>query len=134
LADQIRSTVRALKNGTGAKIIIVGPPPQWKKSPRYMAYTSSSGVPSLGTDPLAGSRLVPAELYDSTDKLLHELSVQEGVIYVSAIDNLCEQGRCISRVGDSPTDWIATDEVHLSKAGSEFFVARALSRIIVASK
>lgn len=129
LLTRIRDTLRDVKRDTGARLIVIGPPPRWRKSPRYTTYTNTTAGSPPQMEGSFDRDMQPAELYADTEYLLRKLSKDEGFAYVSLIDHLCQGDRCLARVGDSPTDWIATDEMHLSKAGSEFFMEKAFAEI-----
>lgn len=126
----IRYTLRELSRIKGARVVIIGPPPHWRKSPRRTAYEAATKEGSTENVSSAFPMLQPADLPKEIDGVLRRLSREENVDYISAIDILCEGENCISRVGDSPTDWIAWDDVHLSKAGAEFLVARMARSIL----
>jgi hypothetical protein len=109
------------------RILLIGPAPQWATSPQMTAYfywknstDKSKPVPILQK----------ANLLTSVDLSLRTLANSKNVQYVSAIDVLCDDSKCLSRVGDEPTDFIATDATHFSKSGSEYFIRSIKSKIL----
>ncbi len=124
IEQNLRHTIRVLIATTGAKIIVVGPPPDWNKSPRYTTYSQSKKDGTDAGEVFGLPALTPMKLELASDSALRQLAKQEGAVFVSLIDALCERGKCVTRVNDSPEGWIATDQMHLSKAGSEFAVTK----------
>jgi hypothetical protein len=49
---------------------------------------------------------------------------------VSALQELCKGNSCLSRVGDAPEDFIATDGAHFSPRGSAYFVKKIEARLL----
>lgn len=72
-------------------------------------------------------------ILNRTDRILKEISFENGVNYISPIDILCEQGSCIYQLGAKPSDLMSYDGQHVSKRGAEFFIDKIKSDIFFVS-
>ena len=119
LVQKLTETIVKIKNDLPASsIILIGPMPQWKISPQ------NDSLKNLRNDIILKEPDVmqKAIRFDDLDSLLMKTSFNLGVAYISAIKYLCTDEGCISRIGDAQLNWIGVDKIHLSKAGSEFFI------------
>lgn len=119
LVQKLTETIVKIKNDLPASsIILIGPLPQWRISPQ------NDSLKKLRNDIILKEPDVmqKAIRFDDLDSLLMKTSFNLGVTYISAIKYLCTDEGCISRIGDTHLNWIGVDRIHLSKAGSEFFI------------
>ena len=108
------------------QIVIIGPAPRWKESPQKVSYRflrtqigKSESVPEMQV----------AEQLRDIDVMLSTIAIQMNVDYVSITNELCSADKCLSRVGQTPQDFTAIDEGHLSKVGSEYLVNKIMTRL-----
>jgi hypothetical protein len=64
------------------------------------------------------------------DSDLAQLAEQLQVRYVSLFSILCEQERCLTRVGDSLIDLVVFDDSHLNAPASELVVGKMRGELI----
>lgn len=109
------------------RIIVIGPVPRWQGNPRTVALLQwqraldkTQNIPAY----------LPATLLRDVDALLADVAAQQGVEYISAIEELCKGDLCLARVGDNAEDYFAVDYAHFSKAGSEYFVRKIEARLL----
>lgn len=100
------------------RIVVVGPVPHWEGSPQKATYESWK---TSGNKWAPIPTRVKTVTQNQLDAALRSISSEHGVTYISAIDKLCNEKGCVSKVGDAPEDFIATDYGHLSKSGAEYF-------------
>jgi peptidoglycan/LPS O-acetylase OafA/YrhL len=115
--DNVAETVAALKQQTSARVVVLGPTPQWNRGlpnevlRHFMLYhrlipvRSTDAVSSNWYDAVMRARLVPA-----------------GAEYISAWDAMCNADGCLTRIGDSAGDIAVSDQVHLTEKGSVFLI------------
>jgi len=106
------------------RIVILGPVPMWKRTlPHSLVnyYRFHHAIP----DRLASGVSGPAE-----DLRTQAISKKAGVEYISAWHLLCNAEGCLTRIGPTAGDVVATDIVHLSEAGSGFLAAAVMRRLI----
>lgn len=119
--QKLTATIRELKQHLPkTRIILIGPVPRWQGSPQKVVlsdWRTSHDNYKLHTILQKAIRL------DDVDEMLEKISINNHVDFISAIDRLCNSEGCVSRVGEQPTDWIAVDYGHFSKAGSEYFIS-----------
>ncbi|NOT81341.1 MAG: acyltransferase [Gallionella sp.] len=112
-------------------IIIIGPYPKWQNSPRYVIYLNWLKAIDKTKSP---DLMQKATRLDDVDLILARISKNANVNYISAINVLCNKEGCISRVGESSSEYIAFDYAHFSKAGSIYFAEKIKPEIFSALK
>jgi SGNH domain (fused to AT3 domains) len=122
--DNVAETVTALKQQTGARVVVLGPVPVWKR-----------GLPNeVLRYFMLHHRLMPERSNraepDWTGALLRTKLVPLGADYISAWDAMCDADGCLTRIGGSAGDISASDQVHLTEKGSEFLINSILSRLL----
>jgi peptidoglycan/LPS O-acetylase OafA/YrhL len=122
--DNVAETVAALKQQTGARVVILGPVPVWKR-----------GLPNeVLRYFMLHHRLIPARSNraepDWAGAILRAKLVPLGADYISAWDAMCDADGCVTRIGDSAGDISASDQVHLTEKGSEFLINSILGRLL----
>ena len=123
--ERFKDTLRQLKARGIPRIVILGPVPRWKRTlPLAIvnAYRFQHASPERLAAGVSGA---------DDDLLMQQLSEAEGVEYISAWHALCNADGCLTRVGPTADDVVATDAIHLSEAGSRFLVKAIADRLLV---
>src|SRR5262249_44413367 len=117
--------VAALKRETGARVVMLGPEPIWKRGlPNevlryYMLHRAL--IPPRTNDE------VSSDWYDA--ELRSKLGAQ-GAEYISAWRVFCNAEGCLTRLGDRASDVTASDMIHLTEKGSTFLVRAVIDRVL----
>ena len=123
--DNVAETVAALKQQTGARVVVLGPVPVWKRGlpgevlryymlhHRLIPERSSQAVSSNWYDAIMRAKLLPS-----------------GAEFISASDALCNADGCLTRIGDTARDISASDQVHLTEKGSIFLVQSIIDALL----
>jgi peptidoglycan/LPS O-acetylase OafA/YrhL len=123
--DHVAETVAALKRQTGARVVVLGPVPFWKR-----------GLPNevlrywLLHHGLIPSRSREAEAKRDVDNRLRDAAVPAGAEFVSARDALCNAAGCLARLGDHASDITTSDQAHLTELASEFLIASIIDKVL----
>jgi peptidoglycan/LPS O-acetylase OafA/YrhL len=111
---KLGSTIAALRSAGVSRVVVLGPPPVWKRTLPHAIinhYRFAHELPDqLGTG-VSG----PAE-----DELMADFSRSAGVDFVSLRKVLCDQRQCLVRTPAGEV--IATDTIHLSPGGAKLVV------------
>jgi peptidoglycan/LPS O-acetylase OafA/YrhL len=122
--DGVAETVKALKQQTSARIIVLGAVPWWKR-----------GLPNeVLRYFMLHHRLIPersdrAEA-DSSDARLREKLAPLGVEFISVWDTMCNADGCLARIGDTAKDLSANDQVHLTEKASVFLIQSIIDQVL----
>ena len=122
--DGVAETVKALKQQTGARIIVLGSVPWWKR-----------GLPNeVLRYFMLHHRLIPersdrAEA-DSSGARLREKLVPLGAEFISVWDTMCNIDGCLARIGDTAKDISASDQVHLTEKASVFLIQSIIDQVL----
>lgn len=121
--DGIAATVAALRNTTGARIVVLGSVPWWKR-----------GLPNeVLRYYLLHHGLIPARSdraeRDGSDRILREKLVPSGAIFISVQDAMCNADGCLTRIGDSAADIAVSDQVHFTEKASAFLIESVIDRV-----
>ncbi|WP_333004784.1 acyltransferase family protein [Vibrio coralliilyticus] len=117
LNDYIEITNMAKENGINSKFILVGPVPQWKPSlPQAISIRHMNNNKVRFNDPYFVD-----DLFRIERKLKEKYSKSDDLIYISLLDELCNQSGCIAKVDNNNTP-IVWDYGHLSLQGSNYVV------------
>jgi len=122
--DNVAETVVALKAQTGARVVVLGSVPWWKR-----------GLPNeVMRHFMLHHELIPersnrAEA-DQSGARLREKLVPAGAEYISVWDAMCNADGCLARIGDSARDISASDQVHLTEKGSEFLIEAIIGPLL----
>ena len=122
--DGVAETVKALKQQTKARIIVLGSVPWWKR-----------GLPNeVLRYYMLHHRLIPerstrAEA-DSSGARLRAKLVPLGAEFISVWDTLCNAEGCLTRIGDTAKDLSASDQVHLTEKASVFLVQSIIGKVL----
>ncbi len=123
--DHVAETVVALKQQTGARVVVLGGVPAWRR-----------GLPSEVLHYfMLHRRLIPARSNvaaqsNGYDAVMRAKLVPLGAEFISASDALCNEEGCVTRIGDSAGDISTSDQVHLTEKGSEFLVNAIIDRLL----
>lgn len=122
--DKIAATVVALKQQTGARVVVLGSVPWWKR-----------GLPNeVLRHYMLQRKLIPERSDraepDQTAAALREKLAPTGAEFISAWDALCNTEGCLTRIGDSAGDISASDQIHLTEKGSAYLVESVLGRVL----
>jgi peptidoglycan/LPS O-acetylase OafA/YrhL len=121
--DGVAATVAAVKQQTGARVVVLGAVPWWKRGlpnevMRYfMLYHRLIPERSNRAEPDVSGATIRAKL------------APLGADYISVWDALCNTEGCLTRIGDAAGDIAASDEVHLTEKGSEFLIRTIIDRV-----
>jgi peptidoglycan/LPS O-acetylase OafA/YrhL len=122
--DDVAATVAALKQETGARVVVLGSVPWWKR-----------GLPNeVLRYFILNHRLIPersgrAEA-DGSGARLRDKLVPSGAEFISVWDVMCNADGCLTRIGDTASDISATDQVHLTEKGSVFLVQSIIDELL----
>ncbi len=123
--DNVAETVAALKSQTGARVVVLGHVPIWRRSlPSEVLHyfmLHHSLIPPRSSD------AVSSNWYDAD---LRAKLVPLGAEFVSAWDAMCNANGCLTRIGDAASDLSASDQVHLTEKGSVFLVQSIIGRVL----
>jgi hypothetical protein len=131
--DTLDRTVEAVRRVTDARIVVMGPVPQWDtRLPRVLfAYSSQhphQPVPTRTAFGLAGY------VWDF-ERTLRDRVGHAGAEYASAMDALCTPREgCLTIVSDGSDSLTAWDESHLTASGSIHLIAQLAPRILSAAR
>ncbi len=122
--DGVAETVKALKQQTKARIIVLGSVPWWKR-----------GLPNeVLRYFMLHHRLIPERsdraAADSSGARLREKLVPLGAEFISVWDTLCNADGCLTRIGDTAKDISASDQVHLTEKASVFLVQSIIGSVL----
>jgi hypothetical protein len=122
--DGVAETVAALKKQTGARVVILGSVPWWKR-----------GLPNeVLRYFMLHHRLIPERsdraAADSSGARLREKLVPLGAEFISVWDAMCNADGCLARIGDRAKDISASDQVHLTEKGSEFLIQSVIDQML----
>lgn len=123
--DKTAQTVAAVKRGTGARVVVLGPEPVWKR-----------GLPNeVLRYYLLHHRLIPARTNEGVsadwyDEPMRAELVPQGAEFISAWNVLCNADGCLARLGDRASDITASDTIHLTEKASIFLVQSIIDRVL----
>jgi hypothetical protein len=116
--------VAALKAQTGARVVVLGAVPWWKR-----------GLPNevlryfMLQRKLIPERSDRAER-DGTAAALREKLAPTGAEVISAWEALCNAQGCLTRVGEGAADISASDQIHLTEKGSAYLIESVIDRVL----
>jgi peptidoglycan/LPS O-acetylase OafA/YrhL len=122
--DHVAETVVALKQQTGARVVILGSIPWWKRGLqnevlRYFMLHHQL-IPERST------RAEP----NGSDAALRAKLTPLGAEFISAWDVLCDAQGCLTRIGERASDIVQSDQVHLTEKGSELLVRSIIDQVL----
>lgn len=126
--DHVAQTVDALRRETGARVVVLGGVPIWRR-----------GLPSeVLRHFLIHRALIPERWPESApavpDAVMRGKVEPLGAIFISASDALCNAQGCLTRIGNDAADLTASDKVHLTEKGSIYLVQSIIDRVLGAQR
>jgi peptidoglycan/LPS O-acetylase OafA/YrhL len=122
----IAETISLVKRAGVRRVLLVGPNPEWLPSEPRLVLTRTqrkvlNKIPDRLTDPLTEKAL-------NGDRDLRVLAEASGAIYLSPLENLCDQSGCLTRVAVAGrVDLLSFDTNHLTTIGSESLASSLLN-------
>lgn len=127
IENKLRLTIQRVKKELPAtRLVLIGPVPRWHGSPLKEAFKIWKASADRQSFPPV---YLTANILNDVNDIIQRITNEENVEFISAIDILCENDKCISRTGDNSEDFIAIDEDHFSKNGSIFFINKIKENI-----
>jgi hypothetical protein len=126
--DRLGATVAALRRATQARVVVLGRDVVWRR-----------GLPNevlryyLLHHELIPARSSEAVVPKAIDHELREAVSREGGEFISALDVMCDDQGCLTRLGDEARDITASDQIHLTEKASVFLVKGIIDRVLGAS-
>jgi peptidoglycan/LPS O-acetylase OafA/YrhL len=123
--DHVGETVTALKQGTGARVVVLGPVPGWKR-----------GLPNeVLRYYLLHHELIPPRTFAGATTNAYDATMRAaleplGAEFISAWEALCDAEGCRTRLSDNASDLTASDRAHLTEKGSIFLVQSIIDRVL----
>lgn len=123
--DRLPGTIALIQRETDARIVVVGPVPEWDPSlPQALVAFGQSHplepVPERLRDGVKGARF-------EIDRAMRQLLSASAAIYVSPLEALCSGDGCLAVLSNRVTTW---DDAHLTDVGSDVVAAAILRRVI----
>jgi hypothetical protein len=124
-AENIHKTILSIRETLPhAEVIVVGPVPQW--NPSLPVFLLRRRINLDGEHFVTNPALGELRLMDQT---LREQSIRHGAVYLSPLQALCTESKCVATVAErNAVVPIAWDEAHLTEAGSIFLATRLLAQ------
>ncbi len=122
---KLMETIEKLRAIHIPRIVVLGPVPVWKRP------LPASLVNLYRLRHSIAERMAAGVSGPENDGRMEAFSSAAGVEYISAWHILCNAEGCITRVGPTADDVVATDIVHLSDVGSNLLVAAVGRRLFV---
>ena len=126
--DNVAETVDALKREAGARVVVLGAVPAWRR-----------GLPSevlrhfMLQRTLIPARSPGAAAPTAYDAMMRARLEPLGAEFISASDVFCNAQGCLTRIGDAAGDLTVSDQVHLTEKGSVFLIESIIDRLLGAS-
>ena len=119
--DFLKIVEKLRSNGVTSKIILIGPQPQWYPSlPKAIAKRHMDREDKVFTDPYFYSKLW------KINKTLVDKYFDTEIEYISVINSLCKDKKCLAKVDDNNTP-LVWDYGHLTFEGSEYVVKHIIA-------
>jgi peptidoglycan/LPS O-acetylase OafA/YrhL len=124
---KVKETVDKIKiKLPNTELIIVGPVPRWGGSPQKEAFKYwKHSIDKTAMLPKYLDTIIPTDFED----ILIRISSESNIKYLSPIDYLCIDSKCLWKVGDGELDFVAVDDGHLSRAASIFLANKLFDNL-----
>ena len=115
----------ALKQGTGARVVVLGPVPGWKR-----------GLPiEVLRYYLLHHELIPQRTFAGATTNVYDATMRAALVplgaeFISAWEALCDAEGCRTRLSDNASDLTTSDRAHLTEKGSIFLVQSIIDRVL----
>ncbi len=123
--DHVGETVTALKQETGARVVVLGPVPGWIR-----------GLPNeVLRHYLLHHELIPQRTFQGATTNAYDATMRAalaplGAEFISAWEAMCRAEGCLTRLSDDVADLTASDHAHLTEKGSIFLVETIIDRVL----
>jgi len=129
--DTLERTVKAIRQATDARIVVVGPVPHWDARLPRVLVTYATQHPHQPIPTRLEFGLV-SYTWDF-ERTVRDAVTRTGAQYASAIDAMCtRRGGCLTQVPEGAEHLTAWDEAHLTASGSIHLVSQLRSAILPA--
>lgn len=121
---ELSKTIDFLKKAGVQHIIVVGQAPLWEKDlPAILVDAFNKNVPHVIPE-----RVVLKYMQDqiNTENRLKTVTEDSGVIYLSALQALCNETGCLATTGNELLDLTTLDYGHLTPSGSTYLMEKTL--------
>lgn len=122
----INATISALRALAIKKIVVIGPPPYWKRPLPDLVLKLASFSPIM---PIRNAEFIdpyPRDIDRQLEQVVRSLDVE----YISLWKILCNESDCLVRVGPTGRDLTSFDTLHLTLAASKYVSDRIVRRIL----
>jgi peptidoglycan/LPS O-acetylase OafA/YrhL len=113
----LRNTILALRELSVPRIVVLGPPPVWKRS-----------LPGEAVSFFINHHTIMPERSSSwvyqkwDDTIMRPFVTNLGAVYLSTWQALCDSQGCLTRLSNAPGDLVVWDTHHLTARGSIFLL------------
>ena len=114
--DSLGTTLDAVRRASGARVVLVGPVPNWEGRLPRVLFNYLQRYPFAETPDRLPVRL--AGYSPELDMRLRDTATAHGVEYASALDALCDRRGCLAAIDGDPSRLTAWDDSHLTSDGS----------------
>lgn len=125
--SELLGTINKIKLASPhSKIIVIGPFPQWSDTLLKQLlnfYVKNKSMPPFSM------RFGLVDADRAFDRYFSEKMPQNGVIYISAYDAMCDARGCITRLSNNASELTSVDFGHLTVSGSLYLVEKLKDRI-----
>lgn len=127
LRPDLERTILALRKLQVRRIVVIGPPPVWKRS------LANEAVKYFLENHAAIPRRYSQRVYRSWDEAGMEAFANGlGAHYISTWDTFCNAEGCLARLSEDLDDLVVFDQSHLTENGSKFFIEAVKDKIVPA--
>jgi len=123
--DNVAETVVALKQQTGARVVVLGAVPAWRR-----------GLPfEVLKYYMLNHRLIPPRSTNASQATNYDAVMRAkleplGAHFISASDVFCNAEGCLTRIGDTANDISVSDQVHVTEKGSVFLIQSIIDQVL----
>jgi peptidoglycan/LPS O-acetylase OafA/YrhL len=123
VTHQLLATIAALTRNGVARVIVVGPPPRWRKALPKLLFEAAVEDAPLHRVP---GRMRVGAAYGRFESSFRQLLVGQPSNYVSLHDALCDEHGCLTRVADGVAGIVSWDYGHFTTSGAAYVAQRLL--------
>jgi hypothetical protein len=125
--SKLDDTIAELKKIGVARIVLLGPVPQWKDT---LAHDILAYWRNTHADPPLRMNFRLMANVPSNDQKMSEASKRLGIEYISAYQAMCNQDGCLTRVAKDSADITSFDCAHLTPKGADLLVNSIIRRVM----
>jgi peptidoglycan/LPS O-acetylase OafA/YrhL len=124
--ERLSETLRFFQRIGVHRIVVLGAVPYWPRPPQSLLYVAMRSDPRYSIP----SRLSVFHSYSfKNDKAVKAISESLGARFISTRDILCDEQGCLVRLGETASDIVQPDTIHLSVTGSRYLTSRIADEI-----